>query len=420
MTKSLRIVPFFLIFLFIVACGTPPQVTDQPVTNNNSVQQEETAANPTQNDPEQNSTQPAAEPSGLKVAFVANGDIWFWSETTPARQLTSDGDAGQVKLSDDGKVIVYTRGQSLWAINNDGTNPRQLVDLPAFTGRSFLAQFDFQPNTHSLYFSTRDSVQGSVGVDLHRVDSDSPTPQTLLQQGGQFTFSPDGRLLALADVSRINVLRTDSPALVSVLDFVQVNTYSDWSYYPQVVWLNNSTGFYTVIPASDPIAKPGQKSRFLYFSADGSFTAQLAEFAAADIRISQPLIAPNGSKVAYASQNDKTLEVHVIDASTADVIVASHPDALDLRLWAWSPDSVRFIYWITNPALPLSAGINLPSAPIVDSLTGHSLAWVDASRFLYISTDGQLRLGAVGNPTLAVIASGFTLTQDARYYDFAP
>ena len=187
-----------------------------------------------------------------------------------------------------------------------------------------------------------------------------------------------------------------------------------------MVWLSDSSGFYTVIPASDPVAKPGQKARFLYVAADGSFTAQLAEFATADIRISQPLIAPNGSKVAYAVQNEKTLELHVIDASTADVIIASHPDALDLRPWAWSLDSSHVVYWTGNPALPMVAGINIPSAPAVDSLTGYSLTWVDASRFLYITTDGELRLGAVGNPTLLVVASGFTFGQDARYYDFAP
>lgn len=420
MTKLFRVVSVCLIFLFIIACGSAPQATEQPASDNNLATQIQNA-DPTQSDPAPDPNQPAAEPSGLKVAFLLDGNIWFWSETTPARQLTTESDAGLLKLSDDGKVIAFTHGQGLWAINSDGTNPRELIaDVTAFTGRPFLTQIDFKPYTHVVYFSSRASVQSSVGEDLHRVDADSPSPQTLLQQGGYFTFSPDGQLLALADVNRINILRTDSIALVSALDFVQVNTYSDWFYYPQVVWLNDSTGFYTVIPASDPVAKPGQKARFLYVAADGSFSAQLAEFVPADIRLSQPLIAPNGSKVAYATQKDTTLEVHVIDASTADVMVASHPDALDLRLWAWSPDSTRFVYWIANPALPLTAGINLASSPIVDSLTGYSLTWVDTNRFLYITTDGELRLGAVGNPNLFVLASGFAFGQDARYYDFAP
>ena len=418
MPKSFRIISVCIIFLFMIACGSAPQVTEQPTADNLPATQVPNV-NPTESVPAVNTNQPSAEPSGLKVAYLLNANVWFWSETTPAKQLTNEGNAGLMKLSDDGRVIAYTRGQGLWAINSDGTNPRELVaDLAAFTGRPVITQIEFQPGTHIVYFSMRESVQSSVGVDLHRVDADSPAQQTLLQQGGQFTFSQDGRLLALADVNRINILRVDGPTLVSALDFVQVNTYSDWSYYPQVVWLSDSSGFYTVIPASDPVAKPGQKARFLYVAADGSFTAQLAEFVTADIRISQPLIAPNGSKVAYASQNEKTLELHVIDASTADVIVASHPDALDLRPWAWSPDSTRVAYWTGN--LPMMAGINIASALVADSLTGHSLAWVDANRFLYITTDGELRLGTLGNPNLTLIASGFALGQDARFYDFAP
>jgi Tol biopolymer transport system component len=356
------------------------------------------------------------EPSGLKVVFVLNGDLWFCSETTQARPLTSQGDAGAAKLSDDGKVIVFTRGSGLWAINNDGSNPRPLVeDLPAFTGHPFLAQFEFQPGAHILYFSSRDSAQAAEGLDLHRVDADAPAPQTLLLEGGVITFSPDGRLLALAQTERIHILRADSPALVSALDFPKLNAHSDWSFYPQVVWLDNSSGFYTVIPGNI-----GGLSRFLYVSADGTFTAQLAEFARADPRVGLPLIAPDGSKVAYVTQIDSTLEVHVIDASTADLTVATHLDAPLIGLWAWSPDSARFAYHTGDPSRLLIAGPNLPSAPLLlDAIASYSLTWVDANRFLYLA-NGELRLGQVGNPLLAVIAAGFSDTQDSRAYDFAP
>ncbi|MEW5940709.1 MAG: hypothetical protein AB1750_13655 [Chloroflexota bacterium] len=360
-------------------------------------------------------------PSGLKVVFSLNGNVWFWSETTPARQLTSDGDAAQVKLSDDGKVIVYQRAQTLWAVNNDGSNLRQLADIPTLTGHPFLGQFDFLPNSHTVYFASLESAQGGVPADLHRVDADTLAPRTLLAQGGgQFTFSPDGRLVALAQTGRINVAYAEGGNLVSALNFPPVKTYSDWSFIPQVVWLENSSGFYTVIPPSDIAANPAQKSRFLYVAADGSFTAQLAEFNMADLRVSQPLIAPNGSKVAYVTQNGSTLEVHVIDASTADLIVASHLNAPLIGLWAWSPDSARFAYHTGDPSRLLLAGLNLPSTPLlVDAIAPYSLAWVDANRFLYIA-NGELRVGQFGNPTLAVIATGFSNTQDTRYYDFAP
>lgn len=419
MTKTIRVVYIYFLLLFITACGSTSQVTEPPVADNNSASQVPENV-PTQSTSIQSSTQPAAEPSGLKVAFLLEGNIWFWSEATPARQLTTDGDAAWLKLSDDGKVIAFTRGQGLWAINSDGTNLRELVaDVSVFTGRPYLTQIEFQPGTHIVYFSSRSSIQSSVGDDLNRVDADSPTPQTLLHQGGQFTFSPDGKLLALANVDRINILRTDNVSFISALDFVQVNTYSDWLYYPQVVWLNDSTGFYTVIPASDPVAKPGQKARFLYVAADGSFSAQLAEFATADIRVGRPFIAPNGSKVVYLTSTDQTFDIHVIDASTADAVIATYPISPQFGLWNWSLDSTRFTYWTEDPSRLLIAGVNLPPVPAMDVIAPYSLTWVDANRFLYLA-NGELRLGQVGNPNLSVISAGFRINQDGTPYAFAP
>ncbi len=417
MRRKLLIV---LPLLLTLACLGAPAVTEQPIAPTAGPDSEVPPASPTIT-PTDSSDLPGQIP-GLKVVYILGGNLWFWSGSAPARQLTTDGDAAQVKLSDDGAVIVYQRGQSLWAINADGASPRQLVDVPNFTGRSFLGQFNFQPDTHIIYFVTYETVSayGLPSNDLHRVDADSPAPQTLLTQGGgEFTFSPNGRLIALAQTERINVVNADGSGLVTALEFPLVKTYSDWSYIPQVVWLPDSTGFYTVIPASDIAADPAQKSRFLYVNAASPITAQLAEFNGASVRVSKPLISPDGSKVAYTVQNGTTLDVHVIDASTADMTVASHPNAGLIGLWAWSPDSEHFAYWMSDPALPLTAGPNLPSAPLVDSISPYSLTWVTADAFLYFR-DGELRLGQIGNPVLTVIASGFpNYQEDTRYYDFS-
>lgn len=404
------------LLLLLAACTSTPQTPEPsapPLVTTQVPPQTEATAPPI--------SEITVEPSGLKVAYSLSGDLWFWSETTPAHQLTSDGDIARIKLSDDGLVIAYQRGQTLWAVQRDGANPRQLVDIPAYTGRPFLGQFEFLPNSHIVYFSSKDSVQAVTATDLHRVDADAPTPQpVLLQGGGNFTFSPNGRLVALAQTGLINVAYADGAGLVSVLTFTPVNTYSDWSYIPQVVWLDNSTGFYTVIPANDPAANPSQRSRFLYVAADGAFTAQLAEFIAADVRLGQPLIAPNGSKVAYVTKTDSALDLHLIDASTADLVVASHPNAPLLGLWAWSPDSARLAYHTGDPSRPLLAGINLPSIPLTDPMSPNSLRWVDANRFLYIA-NGELRLGQVGTPLLTILTAGFDASQaDTRYFDFAP
>ena len=427
--------PHLLLFaasiLLTFACLSAPAATEPPIPTNIVATHPGTAAPaPATPGVDTTPTVPSNLPAGLKIVYSLNGNIWITSDSSSARQLTSDGDAGSVKLSDDGAVIVYQRGQALWAVNADGSSPRQLVDVPAFatpflppnSELPLLNTFDFQPKSHVIYFTTQYPSDGSFGVpprDLYRVDADSPTPKSLLSKGGgNFTFSPNGNLLSLAESDRINVIKSDGTGFITALEFTTVNTNSDWPYIPQVVWMPDSTGFYTVIPASDIAANPSQKSRFLYVGAAGGVTAQLAEFTAVDVRVSKPLIAPNGSKVAYVVQNGTTLDVHVIDASTADMTVASHPSASLIGLWAWSPTSDRFAYWTTDPAIMQTAGLNLPPASLLDALAPYSLTWVNTDTFLYFR-DGELRLGQIGNPVLTVIASGFPTSQeDTSYYDF--
>ena len=419
MQKSIHIFSICLIAFLLAACCSASQVTQTPAESTAPPSQPPAVIIPSQAIPTADPAQlPLAEPAGLKVAFVLEGNIWFWSETTPAVQLTTDGEAGWMRLSDDGQLIVFTRGQSLWAMNRDGSNVRPLVDVQAHTGRTMLAQLEFQPNSHIVYFSTLESIQGQVGSDLHRVDADAATPSAqtvLLKDGGRFTFSPDGRLLALATTERISILRFDTTGLIVSLTYPKVNTSADWAFYPQVVWLDNSTGFYTVIPG----AELGQKARFLYVSADAAFSAQLAEFAIADLRISQPVIAPNGSKVAYMTATGEAFDIHVIDASTADVLIGTYPHSPQYGLWAWSPDSERFTYWTEDPSRLLIAGVTNPPVPILEIAAPYSLTWVDPNRFLYIA-DGELRLGQAGNPLLSVIASGYWPSQQGSPFDFAP
>src|SRR5512137_2096162 len=38
---------------------------------------------------------------GLTIAYILDGNVWFWDSTGAARQLTKDGDATRVRISDD-------------------------------------------------------------------------------------------------------------------------------------------------------------------------------------------------------------------------------------------------------------------------------------------------------------------------------
>ena len=357
---------------------------------------------------------------GITVTYILNGNVWFWDESAPARQLTNDGDAAQIKLSDDGAVIAYQRGQTLWAVNADGSSPRLLVDVvsyatPILPERGagltlFLGQFEFQPSTHWIYFTTVWGGEKPIiqSRDLHRVNADAPTPQALLtQDGGTITFSTDGNLLALSSLTSIKVIHADGSGLVTALSYPVISTIEDT--IPQVVWLSNGTGFYTVIPNDN-----GGKSKYLFVSAEGNFSAQLAEYEG----LMPPVISPDGLKVAYVDHVATSFNLHVIEASTADTIIASYEGAPFLVPWNWSPDSKLVTFSNAHPVFLLTAGIGIPPAPLTESVTPYSLRWVPADRFIFFR-EGELLLGQVDDPNTVSIAKGFSKDQeDTRHYDF--
>jgi hypothetical protein len=408
-----------VILSLVSACVSQPSATDATPAELSFATPD---ANPSAAPDETNVPDPNL---GITVAYLLDGNVWLWDESAPARQLTSDGDAAQVKISDDGAVIAYQRGQSLWASNADGSSSRLLVDVPAYaspilTPRApglnlFLAQFEFQPGKHWVYFSTAwgDEKPNLPSNDLYRVDTDSPTPQVLLpKDGGTITFSTDGNLLALASLTSIKVIHADGSGLVTALSYPVISLLTD--YKPQVVWLSNGTGFYTVIPGND-----GEKGKYLFVSADGTFSAQLAEYSGVSVDSCPPIISPDGLKVAYVNQTATSLDLHIIEASTADTIIASYPGAPLLFPWSWSPDSKRVTFSNATPVLLLTAGIGLPPSPLTESVTPFSLRWVSVDRFIFFR-EGELLIGQVGDANTVSVTSGFPKDQeDTRHYDFA-
>ncbi|RJP55085.1 MAG: hypothetical protein C4583_01195 [Anaerolineaceae bacterium] len=393
--------------LLTLACLGAPQPTAPPV--NDSAATPEAVPSATA----------LPEPLGeLKIAYILDGNIWFWSETTSARQLTSEGNTERLKISDDGAVIVYPRGQSLWAVNADGSLPRLLVDVPAYANpilpergaglTLFLSHFDFQPNTHWVYFATAWGGEKPIiqSRDLHRVNADAPTPQMLLDRdGGTVTFSTDGNLLALASLTSIKVVHADGSGLATALSYPVISTMVD--YIPQVVWLSDGTGFYTAIPNDD-----GGKSKYLFVSAGGNFSAQLAEYEGSIL-----VISPDGLKVAYVKRTANTDELHIIEASTTDTIIASYEDAPILVPWGWSPDSKRVVFSNAHPMLLLTAGVGIPPSPLTEAISPYSLRWVDAEHFIFFR-EGNLLIGQINNPETILIASGFSNQAEPKEYDF--
>jgi hypothetical protein len=174
--------------------------------------------------------------------------------------------------------------------------------------------------------------------------------------------------------------------------------------------MENGTGFYTVIPEDVWIS-----SNYLYVSADGKISAQLSNM---QLDYGTPIISPDGLKVAYTKLAGTTYELHVVEASNTDTIIAAYDGAPMLIPWNWSPDSKLVTFSNAHPILLLTAGIGIPASPLTESVTPNSLRWISADHFIFFR-EGNLLIGQINNPETILIASGFSNQVDATYYDFS-
>jgi hypothetical protein len=277
-------------------------------------------------------------------------------------------------------------------------------------------RYDFAPHSHSVYFNTALMADPSPGFEynLIKVDADSLALQPLLkngQGGAELTFSPDGSRIALVADNRISVVQVDGSELKTVFTFPTVNMYNGSGYFPQVVWLPDASGFKTVIPAADALANPSAPTRFMFVPADGSRAAQLAEFISTPAFANPPRISPDGARVLYARPNGADLELHIIDASTADRAFFSCA-ADQCGVLGWAPDSLHVVYWLDDKRRAYLGSSDVQGIPLSDTTYAEQVTWLDTAHYLFL--DGaDLRIGILGQPGLLID------TADPDGFDFA-
>lgn len=365
---------------------------------------------------------PVPSSAAFSIVYARGGNLLLWREGEAPRALTTTGLDESPRISNDGQMVAFLRNGELYSVGADGSGERPLVNrayLDSFRTAGMLEvrvrQFDFVPGSHEVFFSLYAETEGypmPLG-DLQRVNADGGAPSIVLAAGqgeGQWTFSPDGRWFALAQGNQIRVLNRDGSGDRVVFTFESVSTYSEWTYFPQVVWREDSAGFYTVIPASAALESPSQPTRYYYVPLTEGSPAQLAEFVAVPVWESFALMAPNGLSVAYVRPDGSSQSVHVIDLSTADRAIQTDSK---LSIVNWSPDSQHVVMYNPNtPADVYAQAFGEPPLPLNDGVGAlEELRWVTESRFLFLR-DGQLCLRDSSAPSL-VIDSNVTA------YDFA-
>jgi hypothetical protein len=341
--------------------------------------------------------------AGPSVAFVQGGQVWLASPGAAARQLTASGRVEQLRISDDGRLIVYTYRPSpdnpaqLRAIAADGTGETVLLSAaqldalepPAgFVDHNEPSQMSFIPGSHVLLLNLRGVAQGPGQPkydDLWRLDADggSITPIYPAGQGGDAVISPDGTSMTLSRPESISLSAIDGSRLQSdLIRLPMINTYSEYNYRPAAAWNPSSQAAGAVIPSPDPLATSPSAEVWMIPN-NGSPASRLATVQGQFLFFgqgSQPLLSPDLSRLAFIRQTATPNQSELLTAN-ADGSGETGYGSGSFRWLGWSPDSQHFAYIDTLASGPviMMASVGGTPAPLA---AGQALTWISATGFI--------------------------------------
>ena len=208
----------------------------------------------------------------LIVAFVKDGNIQVWDEATgQTNTIFISRDVIRVTMRDDGQAIAFLRRStvqrsetewfeqsSLWAVDLNGGNPRELVSAESLRQRlntaenfsSNIPQMEWIPGTHQLlfsgwnYFVQAEGESHAVPEGLFLVDTDALTDKVLISAGTNLRFvpSPDGQQIALMSLNGLSFINTDGNNLrTNIFTYDQMGRTGP--LFPTGVWTQDSTAF---------------------------------------------------------------------------------------------------------------------------------------------------------------------------------
>lgn len=401
--QKILIVPLAFLILSILACGLPgntPGPAGDGVTPGAATESETSVSPPA--------------PS-LSIAYAKAGNIWLWREGAGSTQLTFSGADSAPSISPDGRVIVFRRGQEMWAVDSSGGSERQLISNAFLAGLVTpgvesveIGRLAWSPAGHSLFFTTI-AIAAEVGYrmpqfDLFLVNADGAPDAAIAYEssgsGGVPYVSPDGNMVAMVQGDRVYTMRiTGDPSWQLALTFGPILTYSEWVYVPQLVWKADSSGFFVLVPASDPLGNPAEPS--LVWEVPLSGTPTVAQtFLAVPVFEMFPVLAPSGYSSLYLSGTGDTRTVNVFTTGAGNVEYATYALG-NTGISAWSPDSTRFLFW-GDPANTFYVGqVGQPPIPVGDTPGAMAPRWAGNDRLVYEDA-GDLRLWTIGGTSIPI------------------
>jgi hypothetical protein len=357
----------------------------------------------------------------------------LWDETSgESHQVTNTGDARTFTLSEDGQMIVFKRSvdpyqsskpyiEELWAVNQDGSNMRQLLSAeqiaafgseshPEYIGNSINFS-DWETDTHRLILNVEAIVNAigggftPYGYWIMDVDSGNFVP-TDPPPAGDPTLSPDGKYLYMVGYTSLAICLANGTACRE-----DVITYPSgpiegnaWWYGPTLAWMPDSQSLKAVFPSPD--FNEASNTGFLIayqIPVDASLPLQSAEFEAGPF---ESYLSPDQQYLLFwkpikPSSNTWELHLATFDGSQNEIYAVGKP----LGILGWAPDGVHFVYFIKGKAW--YGTICGAAIPLTDIPYAHTFSWVDGERFLFVEgqpddPQGVLRLGTINTGSIVL------------------
>ncbi|MCC6147201.1 MAG: PD40 domain-containing protein [Anaerolineaceae bacterium] len=351
------------------------------------------------------------------------GNLWSWSESGGARQLTFSGGTIDLVAAPDGSRVAYVKSSdylnhSLWVINNDGSGERQLVSIdefsamktdPAMQGLApdFLA---WTPDGSSLVFTTTPKYEGpgyTLQDDLWMVNASSGERHQILAPGvgGAFYFSPDGSKMALVKPDRISIANTDGSDLRQVFTYTPVTTYSEYAYRAEPVWSPDSSSLWVAIPPEDPLS-PGQPTTLWRVPVNDSPPTRLGSI---NVNFLTPVaLSADQTRILYIGDGavfgDNNTEVHIANADgSGDSLFFAGEAGSPLT---WSPDGLHFTFVISGAYNTQIGQVGGSHANLSDTGMAAAVRWLDNSTYLFLNRTAagwEIRRATIGSPSSALV-----------------
>jgi hypothetical protein len=377
----------------------------------------------------------------LSVAYVSNGHLWLWNEGEGAKRLPTSSSIKQVSISDDGRIIAFTRQldeyhEELWGVNADGDDEHLLVsaeDLARLDGTPDALGIipwgiQWEPGTHHLIFFTYPIFHALWVYEPSTpwmVDADNGNITAAPYHGGAIVYSPDGNHVAIFDSRQINLSRTDgSDRRERILPSYHGIGLGESFYNPIPAWSEDSSSILVGLPDQTDI-----------FSSNSTVTGWRVPVAGTPEKIGQwkafaPSVSfsPDQNFMAYWPSPEGYANIRELHLSRLGLNqTETTPDVIYLRgelidVLAWSPDSQHFIFQMGDPGQQTQfyfigdicqRPVKLTNLAVGGYFTlnagGNIVTWVDAYRYLLwvgIPDDNnqwELHLGEIGQDKTEVL-----------------